>query len=190
MISKDAGTVGHGVYPADVKEAFQAAAGQDRCRGMSKGRLLLISGFRRATYGTETHIGNMAKGRRDCNRGCQSRMLCTNSKPLLLLWLGDDFVGLYKLIILLVLGQIVPYSLGNIFSIFRGLNTLKTPGCVTILAGVLNIVLAVILIKYALLATCGAGIATVIAVFSKSVLFNVIYLSRLLKFNPFSNLWI
>ena len=86
--------------------------------------------------------------------------------------------------ILLVLGQIMPYSLGNIFSIFRGLDTLKTPGYVTILAGVLNIVLAVILIKYTPLAIYGAGIAMVIAVFSESVLFNVIYLSRLLKFNP------
>jgi len=184
IISKDAGAVSHGVYPADVKQAFQVAAGQDRCRGLGKGRLLLISGFRRATYGTETHIGDMAKGRQDCKRGCRPRTLCTNSKPLLLLWLGDDFVGLYKLMILLVLGQIVPYSLGNIFSIFRGLNTLKTPGYVTILAGVLNIVLVVILIKHTPLAIYGAGIAMVIAVFSKSALFNVIYLSRLLKFNP------
>ena len=79
IISKDAGTVSHGVYPADVKQAFQAAAGQDRCRGMGKGRLQLISGFRRAAYGTETRIGDMAKGCRDCKRGCQSRTPRTES---------------------------------------------------------------------------------------------------------------
>jgi hypothetical protein len=54
------------------------AAGQDRCRGMGRERLLLISGFRRAAYGAETRIGDMAKGRRDCKRGCQSRALCTS----------------------------------------------------------------------------------------------------------------
>ena len=59
----------HGVYPADVKQAFQVAAGQDLCRGMGKGRLLLISGLRCAVYGTETRMGDMAKGRRDCKRG-------------------------------------------------------------------------------------------------------------------------
>jgi O-antigen/teichoic acid export membrane protein len=111
-------------------------------------------------------------------------LICGFSKPLLLLWLGPDFVGLYKLMILLILGQIVPYSLGNIFSIFRGLNTLKIPGYVTIVAGVFNIVVAVILIKYTSLGLYGAGVATIIAVFGKGVLFNVIYLSRLLKFNP------
>lgn len=111
------------------------------------------------------------------------------SKPLLLLWLGEDFSDLYKLMILLVLGQIVPYSLGNIFSIFRGLNTLYIPGVVTVAAGVANIVLSVILIKYTPLGIYGAGIATVIAVFAKSVLFNVIYLSKIMQFNPWK-IWI
>ena len=111
-------------------------------------------------------------------------LICGFSKPLLQLWLGPDFGSLYKLMILLALGQIVPYSLGNIFSIFRGLNTLKIPGYVTIFAGVCNIILAVILIKYTPLGIYGAGISTVIAVFGKSVIFNVLYLAKLLKFNP------
>ena len=111
-------------------------------------------------------------------------LICGFSRPLLSLWLGEEFVGLYKLMILLVLGQIVPYSLGTIFAIFKGLNTLKLPGTVTLIAGVGNIILSIILIKYTALGIYGAGIATVIAVFGKSVLFNVIYLSRLMKFNP------
>jgi len=111
-------------------------------------------------------------------------LICGFSKPLLLRWLGPEFVGLYKLMILLVLGQIMPYSMGNIFSVFRGLNTLKIPGYVTLSAGVFNIFFEVILIKYTPLGIYGAGIATIITVFSKVVLFNVIYLSRLLKFNP------
>ena len=116
-------------------------------------------------------------------------LVCGFSKPLLTLWLGDDFAGLYKLMILLVLGQIVPYSLGNIFSIFRGLNTVYIPGIVTIAAGVANIILSVILIKYTPLGIYGAGISTIIAVFGKGVLFNVIYLSRIMKFNPWK-IWL
>lgn len=111
-------------------------------------------------------------------------LICGFSRPLLSLWLGDEFVGLYKLMILLVLGQIVPYSLGTIFGIFRGLNTLKLPGIVTLITGVANIILSIVLVKYTALGIYGAGIATVIAVFGKSVLFNVIYLSRLMKFKP------
>jgi membrane protein EpsK len=110
-------------------------------------------------------------------------LVCGFSKPLLLLWLGKDFVNLYKLMILLTLGQIIPYSLGTVFGIFRGLNTLKIPGVVTIVAGVFNVILAVILIKYTPLGMYGAGIATIIAVFWKGVLFNIIYLSRQLKFS-------
>ena len=106
------------------------------------------------------------------------------SKPLLSLWLGKEFAGLYKLMILLVLTQIVPYSLGSIFGIFKGLNTLKIPGIVTVIAGIVNIILSVVLIKYTTLGIYGAGIATLIAVFAKGVLFNVVYLSRLMKFNP------
>ena len=116
--------------------------------------------------------------------GLPACLICGFSMPLLKLWLGADFVDLYKLMILLVLGQILPYSMGTIFGVFQGLNTLKIPGRVTLLAGVLNIILVVILIKYTPLGIYGAGIATLIAVFAKSVLFNVIYLSRLLKFNP------
>jgi len=111
-------------------------------------------------------------------------LICGFSKPLLSLWLGNEFVGLYKLMILLVLGQIVPYSLGTIFAIFKGLNTLKIPGIVTVIAGIGNIVLSIILVKYTPLGIYGAGIGTIIAVFGKGVLFNVLYLSRIMKFNP------
>jgi O-antigen/teichoic acid export membrane protein len=116
-------------------------------------------------------------------------LVCGFSKPLLSLWLGDEFVGLYKLMILLVLGQIVPYSLGTIFAIFKGLNTLKVPGIVTLIAGVGNIILSIILVKYTPLGIYGAGIGTIIAVFGKGVLFNVLYLSRIMKFNPW-NIWL
>lgn len=73
IISKDAGAVSHGVFPAGVKQALQAAVGQGRCRVIGKGRLLLMSGSRRAAYGTETRTGHMAKRGRDCNHGCRPR---------------------------------------------------------------------------------------------------------------------
>jgi hypothetical protein len=38
IIPEDAGTISHGVHPADVKRAFQATAGQDRCREIDGGR--------------------------------------------------------------------------------------------------------------------------------------------------------
>lgn len=115
-------------------------------------------------------------------------LVCGFSRPLLTLWLGEEFAGLDKLMILLVLGQIVPYSLGTIFAVFKGLNTLKLPGIVTIAAGVANIILSVILVKYTPLGIYGAGIATLITVFAKGVLFNVLYLAKIMKFNP-SKIW-
>jgi len=46
---------------------------------MKKGRVLLIRGFRRAVYSTKIRIGDTAKGRRDCKRGCRPRTLRTES---------------------------------------------------------------------------------------------------------------
>jgi membrane protein EpsK len=111
-------------------------------------------------------------------------LLCGFSKPFLSLWLGDEFIGLYPLVVLLVMGQIIPQSLGTLFGIFKGLNTLKIPGIVTIVVGIINILLAIFLIKYTSLGIYGTAIAALLAVFGKNVMFNIMYLSKLIKFKP------
>ena len=111
------------------------------------------------------------------------------SRPLLSLWLGDEFAELYKLMVLLILSQCIPYSLGFLFAVFKGLNKLRAPSVVTLAAGVANVILSVILIRYTGLGIYGAGIATAIVVLGKGALFNVLYLSRLLNCSA-SRMWL
>ena len=118
--------------------------------------------------------------------GLPACVICGLSKPLISVWIGDEYADLYKLMILLVLGQLLPYSLGTIFAIFKGMDKLKLPSIITICAGVGNVLLSIILIKTTPLAIYGAGVATIVAVLSKNVFFNIYYLGKILNYNPIS----
>ena len=64
-------------------------------------------------------------------------------------------------------------------------NKLKIPAIVTFATGLLNIVLSVILVKFTDLGIYGVALGTFISIFLKTIIFNVIYASRLLNISPF-----
>jgi O-antigen/teichoic acid export membrane protein len=106
------------------------------------------------------------------------------SKPLLGFWLGDGFESLYLLNIFVVSNQLFHQTTSLTFTYFNMRNKLRIPAIMTFIAGLLNIVLSVILVKYTELGVYGVALGTFISILLKTIIFNVIYASRLLEMSP------
>ena len=106
------------------------------------------------------------------------------SKPLLEFWLGDGFESLYLLNIFVVSNQLLHQTTSLTFTYFNMRNKLRIPAIVTFITGLLNIVLSVILVKYTELGAYGVAIGTFVSILLKTIIFNVIYTSRLLEVKP------
>jgi len=111
-------------------------------------------------------------------------ILVVFSSTILYFWLGKEFEHLYLLIILLSIYQLLHQSTVLSFTYITMMNKLKLPSIVTFVAGIINVILSIVLIKYTILGIYGAVIATIITVFFKTVIFNVVYAAYLLKINP------
>jgi membrane protein EpsK len=106
------------------------------------------------------------------------------SKPLLGFWLGDGFESLYLLNILVVSNQLFHQTTSLTFTYFNMKNKLRIPAIMTFITGILNILLSIVLVKYTELGVYGVALGTFISIFLKTIIFNVIYASRLLKMSP------
>jgi len=84
------------------------------------------------------------------------------SQPLMRVWLGEEFESLSNLLMLMILSQAFFLPLNPIYNITRGLNKVRFPALVTAAGGVLNIVLSILLVRFAGLGILGVGLATVI----------------------------
>ena len=100
-------------------------------------------------------------------------------------WLGDGFEHLFLINIVVVFNQLLHQTTSLTFTYFNMSNKLKIPAIVTFIAGLLNIVLSVILVKYTELGVYGVAIGTMITIFLKTVVFNVVYAAHLLDISPF-----
>jgi membrane protein EpsK len=110
------------------------------------------------------------------------------SSYILYFWLGSKYQYLYLLIILLSIYQLLHQSTVLAFTYITMMNKLKLPSIITFVAGLVNVVLSIFLIKYTNLGIYGAVVATIVTVFFKTVIFNVMYASFLIKINPLT-LW-
>lgn len=107
------------------------------------------------------------------------------SKPLLGFWLGHDFESLYLLNIFIVSNQLFHQTTSLTFTYFNMKNKLRIPAIMTFVTGLLNIMLSIILVKNTDLGIYGVALGTFISIFLKTIIFNVIYASRLLNISPF-----
>ena len=112
-------------------------------------------------------------------------LLITFSKQILFFWLGSEYVYLYPVVISLALYQLLHQSTVLFYMYFTLVNKLKIPLIVTILSGVLNIILSILLVKFTSYGIFAIIAATIITVFFKTVLFNSFYTAHLLNMKLF-----
>ncbi|HEX2950570.1 MAG TPA: oligosaccharide flippase family protein [Armatimonadota bacterium] len=106
---------------------------------------------------------------------------CGLSVPFLTWWLGPSFGSLHLLVWLLFPHMVLNLGMDPPSSVTYAANKMAVPGIATILGGLLKVALAVILIKYTRLGLYGVAIADMISLSVKNLIFQPIYVSRLLQ---------
>jgi membrane protein EpsK len=102
------------------------------------------------------------------------------ARPLLNTWLGPDFVGVAPLMILLTLPMALNLAYLPIQQISLATNNVRLPGLVQIVAGVLNLVLAIVLARFTPLGMYGVALAGGLVLSLRNLLFTPIYSARIL----------
>lgn len=85
-------------------------------------------------------------------------LLCGFAKPVLALWLGQEFTRYVPLVWILIAHLTVNLGIMPLFGVQRALNKVRWPAIVVLFAGILNVILAIILAKF-----CGWGIMGIAA---------------------------
>jgi membrane protein EpsK len=102
-------------------------------------------------------------------------LVCGLAKPLLILWLGESFSDLNYLVWLLVGPWVITISIRPMFSIFRGLNKVKTPAIVTLIIGILNVLICIALMKFTDLGIYAVAFSLLLCLAGKHLFFTPIY---------------
>ena len=102
-------------------------------------------------------------------------IVCGLAKPFLTLWLGTEYSDLAPLVWLLMGPWLVSISIRPIFSVFQGLNKVKIPAIVTMVLGLVNVLLTIILIRFTGLGINGVALALLICLAGKNLFFSPVY---------------
>ena len=100
-------------------------------------------------------------------------------EPLLQLWLGDEFAALWPLLALLTLHLCINVAISPIFGIQHALNKVVWPGIVTVIMGITNVGLAVLLAGPVGWGMYGVAAAGAIMLTAKNVLFTPLYCAHI-----------
>ena len=112
-------------------------------------------------------------------------VLVVFSKPILTFWLGESFENMSLLLICVVSNQLLHQSTALSFTYFNMRNKLKIPAIMTFITGILNVIFSVLIVKHTDLGVYGVALGTTISILFKTIIFNVVYTSRLLSISPF-----
>ena len=102
-------------------------------------------------------------------------ILCGLAKPILCRWIGTSFADLAPLVWILITPWLITIAIKPMFSIFRGLDKVKTPALVTLFGGLVNVILAIVFVYFTKLGIYGVALALLICLTSKNLLFTPIY---------------
>jgi membrane protein EpsK len=103
------------------------------------------------------------------------------ARPLLILWLGSEFVDLASLLIILVSHLCINLAITPLFYLQVATNHVRIPGVVSLISGVVNVILAVSLAKWSGLGYLGIAVAGAIVLTAKNVIFTPLYGARILN---------
>jgi membrane protein EpsK len=113
-------------------------------------------------------------------------LICGLSKPLLLLWLGADYVGLAPLMSLMTFHLCVNLAVLPLLNIQVATNHVRVPGILTCVMGVLNLGLAVLLAGPAGWGLYGIAAAGAIMLTAKNLVFTPLHAARILRLPLFT----
>lgn len=102
-------------------------------------------------------------------------LLCGLSAPILERWLGPSFADLGPLAWLLVGPWLVSITVKPMFAIYRGLDKVKIPAMVTIIGGIINVLLSILLIRYTSLGIYSIALSLSLCLTTKNLFFTPIY---------------
>ena len=108
-------------------------------------------------------------------------LLCVFSSSILTIWLGPSFAGLAPLMVIMVCHLGVNVGVTPLFNAKTALNKVRWPGLATLLAGVVNLFLAIAFAKYLGWGIYGVAIAGAAVLTLKNALFMPIYGALILR---------
>jgi len=108
-------------------------------------------------------------------------LMCVFSPSLLHIWLGSSFMKLAPLMVIMLCHLVLNVGVMPLFSIQVAMNKVRLPALVTLLMGALNLVFAIVFIKYFDLGIYGVAIAGAIVLTAKNALFTPVYAAVMLR---------
>jgi membrane protein EpsK len=108
-------------------------------------------------------------------------ILCVFSSSILTLWLGESFASLGPLMVIMLCHLTINVGISPVFSLNGALNKVKVPALVTCAMGMLDLALAISLVKLFGWGIYGVAVASAIVLTAKNALFAPIYAAMVLK---------
>jgi membrane protein EpsK len=108
-------------------------------------------------------------------------ILCVFSSSILRFWLGESFVPLAPLMIIMLCHLTINVGVTPLFSTRLALNVIKIPGLVSCVTGVIGILVAIFFAYYLNWGIYGVAIATAVKLTLVNALWNPVYLASVLR---------
>lgn len=107
-------------------------------------------------------------------------ILCVFSPAVLTLWLGESFAPLAPLMVIMVCHLTINVGITPVFSVRTALNKVKVPALMSVVGGIANMLLAILLAKYLSWGIYGVAIAGAVTLTLLNALWNPVYTARIL----------
>lgn len=107
-------------------------------------------------------------------------LICGFSRPLLLLWLGKEFLHLQPLLIILTVHLALNMAVRPLFGMNIAFNKVRVPGLVTLGLGLINLLLAILLVRSGW-GVWGIAVPCAISVSLRNFFFIPLYTARVQK---------
>jgi membrane protein EpsK len=107
-------------------------------------------------------------------------ILCVFSSSILKLWLGESFVRLAPLMVVMLCHLTISVGITPLFSMRVALNKVKVPALMGVVVGIANVFLAIFSVKYLSWGTYGVAIAGAVTLTFLNVCWNPVYVARVL----------
>jgi len=112
-------------------------------------------------------------------------LACGFAGDLLRVWLGEGFVSLWPLLILVTIHLCVNMAIQPILGVQLATDSYKVPALATLVAGACNLALAIVLVGRMHWGLYGIAVASAVTLLLKNVLFTTVYAAHLLR-RPFT----
>lgn len=107
--------------------------------------------------------------------------MCVFSAPVLRFWLGESFVPFSPLMVLLLGHLAINVGVTPLFNVQVAIDRVRLPALVTLAGGVINIALAIVLVRQTNWGIYGVATAGAVVLTAKNALFTPLYASYTLK---------